>query len=69
MIKKIMFGFIKKMFLGLLASKVNASQYTKCVYLSNQECLTQPTLYILMNIVKDNITIHLPLIKIECCRL
>ena len=52
MFKKIMLGFIKKMFLGLLSTSiVNASQYTQCVSLNNQECLAQPTLYILINIV------------------
>ena len=32
------------MFLGLLISRVNASNNTKCVSLSNQECMTQLTL-------------------------
>ena len=31
------------MFMGLLISKVNASNHTKCVSLSNQKCMTQPT--------------------------
>ena len=39
-----MFGLIKKMFIGLLASIVNASNHAKCVSLNNQQCLTQPTL-------------------------
>ena len=39
-----MFGLIKKMFIGLLISIVNASNHTKCVSLSNQKCMTQPTL-------------------------
>ena len=39
-----MFGFIKKIFIGLLASVVNASNHTKCFSLGNQECITQPTL-------------------------
>ena len=30
-----MFGFIKKIFIGLLASLVNASNHTKCVSSSN----------------------------------
>ena len=29
--------------MGLLISKVNASNHTKCVSLSNQKCMTQPT--------------------------
>ena len=32
------------MFIGLLTSLVNASNYTKCVSLSSQKCMTQPTL-------------------------
>ena len=44
-----MFRVIKKTFIGLLTSIVNASKYTcvypcvKCVSLSNQKCETQPT--------------------------
>ena len=37
-----MFGIIKKMFIGLLTALVNASNHTKCVYLSNQKCEIQP---------------------------
>ena len=32
------------MFIGLLASIVNASNHTKCIFLYNQQCITQPTL-------------------------
>ena len=39
-----MFELIKKRFIGLLISRVNASNHTKCVLLSNQKCMTQPTL-------------------------
>ena len=39
-----MFGLIKKSFIGLLAGNVSASNHTKCVLLSNQKCMTQPTL-------------------------
>ena len=39
-----MFGLIKKMFMGLLISIVNASNHTKCMSLSNQKCMIQPTL-------------------------
>ena len=60
-----MFWLIKRMFMGLLISIVNASSHTKCVSLSNQKCITQPTLinfpaliYILMNTVKNLTTIH-----------
>ena len=38
-----MFEFIKKMFMGLLTSIVNAYNYTKCICLNNQQCMTQPT--------------------------
>ena len=39
-----MFGLIKKIFIGLLTDIVSASNCTKCVSLSNQKCITQPTL-------------------------
>ena len=39
-----MFGLIKKIFIGLLTGLVNGSNHTKCVSLSNQRCMTQPTL-------------------------
>ena len=39
-----MCGFIKKIFIRLLTSIVNVSNHAKCVSLSNQKCLTQPTL-------------------------
>ena len=43
-----MFGLIKKifigLFIGLLTEIVSASNYTKCVSLSNQKCMTQSTL-------------------------
>ena len=40
-----MFGFIKKLFIGLLsfsgslASMVNVSSLTICIYLNNQPCM------------------------------
>ena len=39
-----MFGIIKQVFIELLSSIVNASNQTKCVYLSNQKFKIQPTL-------------------------
>ena len=39
-----MFGLIKKIFIGLLTDIVKASSHTKCVSLSNQKCMIQPTL-------------------------
>ena len=38
-----MFELTKKMFMGLLISIVNASNHTKCISLSNQKCVIQPT--------------------------
>ena len=39
-----MFGLTKKIFIMLLSSIVNVSNYTKCVSLSNQKFMIQPTL-------------------------
>ena len=39
-----MFGLIKKIFAALLTDIVSASDRTKCVSLSNQKCMSQPTL-------------------------
>ena len=39
-----MLGLIKKMFVGLSACIVNASNHTKCELLSSQKCMTPPTL-------------------------
>ena len=39
-----MFRLIKQVFIGLLASIVDASNHTKCISLRNQQCMTQPTL-------------------------
>ena len=41
---KIMFGLIKKLFIGLLIEIVSASNRTKCLSLNNQKCMTGPTL-------------------------
>ena len=38
-----MFGLIKKMFIGLRTGLVNGSNHTKCVSLSNEKCIIQPT--------------------------
>ena len=38
-----MFGFIKKIFMGLLISIVNPSNYTNSVLLNNHKCEIQPT--------------------------
>ena len=39
-----MFGLSKKIFIGILTGLVNGSNHTKCVSLSRQKCMTQPTL-------------------------
>ena len=39
-----MIGLIKKIFIVLLSNIVNGSNHTKCVSLSKQECMIQPTL-------------------------
>ena len=39
-----MFGIIKEIFIVLLSNIVNESNRTKCVLLSNQKCMIQPTL-------------------------
>ena len=40
---KIKFGIIKKMFILLLTGIVSTTNYAKCVSLSNQKCMIQPT--------------------------
>ena len=39
-----MFGLIEKIFIGLLTGQVSGSNHTKCVLLSNQKYMIQPTL-------------------------
>ena len=39
-----MFGLIKKGFIGLFTSLVNGSNHTKCILLTNQKYMIQPTL-------------------------
>ena len=39
-----MFQLIKKIFTGLFTDIVSASNHAKCVSLSNQKCMIQPTL-------------------------
>ena len=39
-----MFGCIRKGLIGLLASAVSAYNHTKCLFLSNQNSTTQPTI-------------------------
>ena len=42
-----MIGLIKKTFIGLLTGIASVSNHTKCISLSNEKCMTQPTLIIL----------------------
>ena len=39
-----MFRLIKKVFTVLLINMVNGFNHRKCLLLSNQKCMTQPTL-------------------------
>ena len=39
-----MFGLIKKIFIGLLTGLVNGSNHKRCISLSNQKRMIQPTL-------------------------
>ena len=56
-----MFGFIKEIFIGFLTSlAVNASNYTKCISLSDKKCEIQPTVISLYP-VKNYTIIHLQL--------
>ena len=61
-----MLGIIKNMVIVVLTDTVSASNHTKCVSLSNQKCMIQPTvnlllIYILMNTVKNFTIIHFQL--------
>ena len=66
MVKKInkMFQSFKRLFIGLLASIVNASNRTKCISLDNQLCMDQTTIINLQskNTLQDKVTIQLQLI-------
>ena len=56
-----MLGIILKMFIRLLTSLVSASNYTKCIFLSNQKCEIQLTFINFNCPVKNFTTIHLQL--------
>ena len=60
---KIMFRFIKAVFIGFLTSIINTSNHTKYVSLINQFKSIQPALISLPsnNTVKDYVTIHMQL--------
>ena len=38
-----MYGLINKIFIGLLSGIVSVSNHKKCVFLSNQKCMIEPT--------------------------
>ena len=62
-----MFGLIKKIFIGLFISIVNASNHTKCVSFSNQKCMTQPTLINLHpNEYSQEFHYHPFAVKLDC---
>ena len=61
-----MLEIIKNMVIVVLTGRVSASNHTKCVSLSNQKCMIQPAvnlllIYILMNTVKNFTIIHFQL--------
>ena len=63
-----MFGLITKMFIVLLSSIVNASDYTKSVSLSNQKCKIQPTFIILHpNECSQEFNFHPFSVKLDRC--
>ena len=51
-----------KHFIRLLTSLVHGSTHTKCVSLSNQKCMTQPTLNDFLSLIQS--TIHSQMIQI-----
>ena len=59
-----MFGLIEKIFIGSLTDLFNGSNLTKCIFLSSQNVRLNLLLLIkiLMNAIKDYITINLWLI-------
>ena len=63
-----MFGLTKKIFIGLLTGLVNDSNHIKCVSLSNQKRVTQPTLINLHpNIYKQEFHCYPFAVKLDRC--
>ena len=59
---------IKKIFWGLFISIVNAFDHAKCVLLSNQKCMIQPTLINLhRNIYNQEFHYYLFVVKLDRC--
>ena len=56
------------MFIGLLTSLVNESNYTKCVLLNNQDCMIQTTLINLHpNEYSQEFYYYPPAVKLDRC--
>ena len=65
---KIIFGLVKRIFMGLSISIVNASNHTKCVSLSNQKCKIKPSLINLHpNEYSQEFHYHPFLVKLDRC--
>ena len=63
-----MFGLINKMFIRLLKSILRTSNHTKCMSLSNQKCMTQPTLINLhLNEYSQELCYYPFAVKIDRC--
>ena len=63
-----MFRLIKKIFIGLLTGLVNGFNHTKCISLSNQKCMIQPTLINLHpNEYSQEFHYYLFLVKLDRC--
>ena len=63
-----MFGLIKKTIIRLLTGLVIWSNHTKCVPLSNQKCMTRPTLIeLLPNEYSQEFHYYLFAVKLDRC--
>ena len=63
-----MFPLIKKILIELLTGTGNVSNHAKCVLLSNQKCMTQPTLFNLhRNVYSQEFHYYLFAIKLDRC--
>ena len=64
----IMFGLIRKIFIGLLTGTVSPSNHTKCVSLSNQKCMIQSTLINMHpNEYSQELHYYLFVVKLDKC--
>ena len=63
-----MFGLIKIIFIMLLTSIISASNHVKCISLSNQKCIIQPTLTNLHpNEYNQELHYHLFAVTLDMC--